>query len=448
MRGPLAWPVVVLFPVALVLGLPGCGRRQPPVVLISIDTLRPDHLGCYGYARPTSPNLDAFRKDAILFTNAFAHASSTLASHAAILTSQLPPHHGGSATSEFAVSRDVRTLAETMREDGYATASFNGGIQLDAAYGLDRGFDVYLSVKLRDASAETLVDEDDRFAHEVEQGRVWVEKQQQPFFLFLHTYEVHHPYTPEESDLEPFRGGYRGPLPDHVTVQLLNEFNGGKRTLEPRDRQHIVDTYDGEIRSTDRAFGTLVTRLKALGLYDSALVVVTSDHGEEFGEHGAMGWHAHTLYDELLHVPLLVKLPGGLRAGDTDDRTVRGIDIAPTMLTALGQTVPSDFEGGDVLAPGPRPPETAEVFSSLDTTVPSGVFALRTPEWKLVDHRLYDLRRDPGELHDVAASRSEVVARLTSRRRALLESRPRPRPQPARIDEGLRRRLHSLGYLD
>jgi len=194
--------MLALFPIVLTLGLAGCGGRPVPVVLVSIDTLRPDHLGCYGYARPTSPNLDAFRKDAILFTNAFAHAPSTLASHAAILTSLIPPHHGGSIANDFTVSGDVVTLAEAMREAGYSTASFNGGVQLDASYGLDQGFDIYVSAKSRDSGAESLVDETDRFGHEVEQARTWIETQRgRAFFLFLHTYEVHHPYTPEERDL-------------------------------------------------------------------------------------------------------------------------------------------------------------------------------------------------------------------------------------------------------
>jgi len=231
-------------------------------------------------------------------------------------------------------------------------------------------------------------------------------------------------------------------------MDLLEEVNHGKRTREPRDRQHIVEAYDAEIRSADRAFGTLVALLRKLGLFDDALVVVTSDHGEEFGEHGQMGWHSHTLYDELLHVPLLVKLPGSRRAGNTVEETVRGIDIAPTVLGALAKSLPSGFEGRDVLAFWPPPAGAAEVWSSRDVTTPAGVFALRTPDWKLIDRRLYDLRHDPGERSDVAGSEPQVMKRMTSRRLALLESRPRPRPQRARINEELRRRLRALGYLD
>jgi arylsulfatase A-like enzyme len=441
-------PKVRFFSIVLLAGLSGCSRPPTSVVLVSIDTLRPDHLGCYGYPRPTSPNLDAFRKDAILFTNTFAHAPSTIESHGAILTSLLPPHHSASVADDLAVPPEVLTLAEVMRSAGYATASFNGGVQLDAAYGLDQGFDIYVSAKPRGTQAESMGDETDRFSYEVEQAQPWIEQQQgRPFFLFLHTYEVHHPYAPHGPDLDHFRGSYHGTLPDRITVRLLREFNLGERKLEPEDRKHIVDAYDAEIRSADRSFGRLVAQLRNLGLYDDALIVVTSDHGEEFGEHGRVGWHAHTLYDELLHVPLLVKLPGTTRAGTTVEETVRGIDVAPTMLAALGRSVPSVFEGRDVLAAGPRPAETAEVWSRRDIRGPN-FMALRTPEWKLVDGRLYDLRRDPREQTDVAAREPKVVERMKSRRLEILGSRPLPHPRPAQVNEELRQRLRSLGYLD
>ena len=150
----------------------------------------------------------------------------------------------------------------------------------------------------------------------VEQARGYLSRRGEgPVFLFLHTYEVHHPYSPDAADVEPFRDGYVGPLPDLVTVELLRAINDKKRPVDDRDRRHVESLYDAEIRSMDRAFGVLVALLKERGLYDPAVIVVTSDHGEEFGEHGRMGWHSHTLFEELLRVPLLVKLPGSARAG-------------------------------------------------------------------------------------------------------------------------------------
>ena len=425
-------------------------RATVPVVLISIDTLRPDHLGCYGYARPTSPNLDAFRKDAILFTQCLR--ARAIDPRLARRNPDLSP-----AASPWGLDRQRLLGVPRGRDPGRGDA---GGRVVHGLIQRRRPAGRLLRARpglrhLRECQAPRVRPREpggrDRPLRP--RGRAgaatWIETQRgRAFFLFLHTYEVHHPYTPEERDLELFRGGSHGPLPDQITMGLLEEVNDGKRTLEPRDRQHIVDTYDAEIRSADRAFGTLMALLRTLGLYDDALVVVTSDHGEEFGEHGQMGWHSRTLYDELLHVPLIVKLPGSGRAGTTVEETVRGIDVAPTVLATLGKTPPSGFEGRDVLGFWPSPAGAAEVWSSRDVTTPAGLFALRTPDWKLIDRRLYDLRHDPGERSDVAGSEPEVMKRMTSRRLALLESRPRPRPERARINEELRRRLRALGYLD
>jgi arylsulfatase A-like enzyme len=432
-----------------------CSREpQAPssVILISIDTLRADHLGCYGYPRPTSPHLDAFSRDAVLFRQAIAPAPSTLISHASILTSLIPPHHTASISNNLALPTELITLAEVLRTHGYATASFNGGIQLDAAWGLDQGFDTYVSVKPRAATAETLVDREDRFAHVVGLAQAWIDETRgrgRPFFLFLHTYEVHHPYTPDPADLAPFRGGYAGRLADRITVDVLRRINDRLLAVDDRDRQHIVDTYDGEIRSMDRAFGGFLGFLRAKHLYESSLLVFTSDHGEEFGEHGWMGWHSHSLFDELLRVPLLVKLPSSRLAGTAVEGQVRGIDIAPTILGALGLPAPAQFEGRDLLSTGGRSasPE-AEALSSRDVVEPAVSVALRTSEWKLYDARLYHLTRDRSETEDVSARREDVARRMRERVAALLAGGPTPAKRPVVPDDELRERLRSFGYLE
>jgi arylsulfatase A-like enzyme len=431
--------------------LGACGRDRPPtpVILISIDTLRPDHLGAYGYGEPTSPHIDAFRKDAVRFVNSFSHAPSTLVAHASLLTSLLPPHHGATVSNDHALPLEVTTLAEVLQAHGYATASWNGGIQLDPAFGLDQGFDVYKSVKPRGAPAESLVDKTDRFAHVVEQARAWIQgRADDRFFVFLHTYEVHHPYSPDPRDLDVFRKDYAGRLPDFVTVELLKRINDGTQPVEERDRRHVLATYDAEIRSMDRAFGDLVAFLQESGLYDRSLVVLTSDHGEEFGEHGKMGWHSHTLYDELLRVPLLVKLPERRLAGASPGLTARGIDVAPTILAALGMKVPPAFAGRDLLVSGTPPTGSDLTLASRDVTTPNVVVALRTPGWKLIDARLYDLENDPGERKDVAAAQPARARELAARRQAMVESRPSPRSRVAGADEELRERLRALGYLN
>ncbi|HEY0784011.1 MAG TPA: sulfatase, partial [Thermoanaerobaculia bacterium] len=319
----------------------GAREPLPDVILISIDTLRADHLGCYGYRAPTSPNLDRFRADSVLFTSEYAQAPATLPSHASLSTSLLPQHHNANHGWQQPLPASCLTLTQVLRQSGYRTASFNDGGQLDAKFGLDHGFQLYRSLY------------GDSFGPIVDSAVGYMEGlagQVQPMFLFLHTYEVHHPYTPTAANLARMEAPYTGRLPHaETTMDELTAIKEGRLAIDGRDLQHIVATYDGEIRAMDEAFGRLVAYLKQSGRYERTLIVFTSDHGEEFGEHGTVGWHAHTLYDELLHVPLLLKLPHGAHAGGTLLRLVRSLDVAPTVLAAVGRPVPKVFEGRDLL---------------------------------------------------------------------------------------------------
>jgi arylsulfatase A-like enzyme len=432
---------------ALVGALLGCHARDPArparangVVLVSIDTLRPDHLGCYGYAAPTSPHIDTFRKEAVLFREAIAHAPSTLPSHASILTSLIPHHHGASIARGTALATGRLTLAETFREAGFATASFNGGGQLDATFGLGRGFDVY---ETPGGPAADLAR--DRFFREVEAGLAWIGGiGRRRFFLFLHTYEVHHPYTPDAEARARLPEHYDGPLPPDISLALLEDVNAGRLAITPADRAHIVHAYDQEISSVDEAFGRLVAALRTAGLYEETLLVLTSDHGEEFGEHGTMGWHGHSLHDELLRVPLLVKFPRSWRGSRTMEAQVRGIDVAPTVLTAAGVAVPHAFEGADLVeyvAGGAGPPRYA--VAALD----GGGTALRSREWKWIQRTLFRLESDPGEEVDVADSFPEVADRLRLVKQKLVVEADRVEGPRAAIDDDLRDRLRSLAYV-
>jgi arylsulfatase A-like enzyme len=422
------------------------GGSSAPVILVSIDTLRADHVGCYGYGRPTTPHVDLFRRDAILFSQTIAQAPSTLPSHASMLTSLLPPHHTASVANNRALPAEVLSLATILKRHGYATASFNGGVQLHAVWGLDQGFETYESVRPQKTASDSLSDPRDRFSHTLDMARDWIERHRAgPFFLFLHSYEVHHPYTPDAADLAPFRGDYSGRLPDHISVDLLREINGHKTAIDDKDRQHIVDAYDGEIHSMDAAFGRLVDLLRKNDLYDRSLVIFTSDHGEEFGEHGSMGRHAHTLFDELLRVPLLIKLPGSRLGGTTQEAQAQGIDLAPTVLGVLRLPVPGQFEGRDLLNPtGAR---RDEAVSTRDVLDPNTSAAVRTTEWKLYDGRLFHLSSDIPERLDVARDNLEVARTLRSRLKAILGERPIPSKRAAAPDEELQERLRALGYV-
>jgi arylsulfatase A-like enzyme len=220
--------------------------------------------------------------------------------------------------------------------------------------------------------------------------------------------------------------------------------NAGRLVLTSADRAHIVHAYDQEIRSVDEAFGRLVAALRAAGLYDETLLVLTSDHGEEFGEHGAMGWHGHSLHDELLRVPLLVKFPRSWRGGRTMPAQVRGIDVAPTAVTAAGVPVPHAFEGADLVeyvAGGAGPPPYA--VAALD----GGGTALRSREWKWNQRTLFRLDDDPGEKVDVADSFPEVADRLRLIKQKFVVEADRVEGPRAAIDDDLRDRLRSLAYV-
>lgn len=415
-------------------------RRVPRVLLVSIDTLRFDHLGCTGYRLPTSPNLDSFRRDAVLFADAVAQSSSTLASHASMLTSLLVPQHGASFKLSTALDGTVATLAAAVAAHGIAAVSFNEGGQLAPEYGLGRGFSPYRAARLGPGTS--------RLGNEVALFARWLDGHpEQPVFMFLHTYQVHHPYMPDAAHLaEVERVPYGGPLPRYSTpMDLLVEINQGARRISAADLGHIVATYDAQVRAMDDDFGALVDLLKRAGIYDDTAIVFTADHGEEFGEHGWVGWHSHTLYDELVRVPLLVKYPGGAHADGTVTHQVRSIDIAPTVLALLHIAPPPGFQGSDLtpLAAGRREPARYAV-SNLDG---GGVTAIRSARWKLIRNHLFDLRTDPGEKRDVAADFPQVAAWLAARRTALLDAAPERRGPAAVASEADRKSMEALGYV-
>ena len=425
----------------------GCARAPAPpapaVVFVSIDTLRPDHLGCYGYPQPTSPEIDRFRDEAVLFQQAVAHAPSTLSSHASMFTSLLPPHHGASVHGQSAVVPHATLLAEVLREAGFATASFNGGGQLHPAWGLDRGFDVYESFAESDGDRLG----EDTFRERLAAAAGWIESvRDEPFFLFLHTYEVHHPYTPEPERLAQMETGYEGKLPGRISIRVLEKINDGTKTLRPGDLEHIVAAYDAEIASADAGFAELLALLRRLGRYESSLIILTSDHGEAFGERGRIGWHGDTLYDEQLRIPLVVRLPGGRLAGTTVGDQARGVDLAPTILSLLGLPVPEQFSGTAIDLAGRETDRRAPTLAVVDGS--SNELAVRIPRWKWYQGRLYDLASDPGETTDVAGTHSETERDLSGSLAELLQSRERAGPTPIEVDKDLHERLKALGYVN
>jgi arylsulfatase A-like enzyme len=331
-------------------------RAERVVVLISLDTLRADHLGFEGYRRDTSPNLDAFARDeAVAFVTAYAQSTYTLPSHMSIMTGLYPEAHGvltSQTTTENGTRRvprlssGIATLAEILATDGFATTAFTDGLMVDGRYGFDRGFDDY-----RDLNNDEL--ERNGFRKFRDAVRAWIsEHSSHDFFLFLHTYDTHSPYVAPE----PFRSRFTGKPPGRerpsgslVHASMLR-VHGAMRLHQYPTLQHLIDAYDGGIAYVDHEVGALFAHLKREGLWDQSLIIITSDHGELFLENNLMIGHGLGAYNEEVRIPLLIKFPGSKFAGRRVDHVVESIDLLPTILAALGLRVPEYVQGQNLLA--------------------------------------------------------------------------------------------------
>lgn len=424
-------------------------ERRPDVIVYLVDTLRADHLGCYGYSRETSPRIDAFAAESVLFEKAVAQSAWTRPAVTSLLTG-LDPHSHGVQERLDALPKSLDTLPEILRRQGYQTTAFVSSAVITAKFGFDQGFDIF-----RQRAKETL--EPERTTSEWVNAETlrWLERRDpdRPFFLFLHTLDPHMPYRPPE----PFRRRLAPHAdPRAGSLEQVVALRDGLRPASARDREEISALYDAEIAANDAAFGRLVTELQARGLYDPLLLVFVSDHGEELLDHG--GWeHGATLYQELVHVPLLLKLPGGFGSGRRIGEMVRQVDILPTILEVLGGEIPHGIQGRSLLpllqAPTRRPPAA---FSSLDLDgrrIESAILEDRKLIHTLAHDRrplgleLYDLGADPGERRNLAAADPAAVRGLSW----LLAQRKRPgeppKAPPVALDPELEAELRALGYV-
>jgi arylsulfatase A-like enzyme len=314
----------------------GCRREARPTgrfILISLDTLRADHLGAYGYERPTSPFLDSLTARGTLFENAVVQLPGTLPSHMSIFTGLYPPEHG--VYPEKALAPEIRTLPEVLRAEGFRTGGHTEGGYVAGRYGFARGFDEWSDESPMVEGPGGLVKSRDAVKRTFRLGLEFLRKarDREAFFLFLHTYSIHDPYDPPEGYRSRF---WPGPPPEHAFPPNgadLAAFNRGERTLAPRAVDYYRALYDAQIRYTDDVLRDFFRGLDGLGLADSVTVVVTSDHGEEFLEHGELVHEQ--VYPECLHVPLVVLRPGQ-REGRRVGALVQSIDIAPTLFELAG----------------------------------------------------------------------------------------------------------------
>ena len=457
--------------------LPAGGQRKggrPNILLISIDTLRADHLGCYGYGRPTSPNIDGLAKKGVLFENAFSPASWTLPGHMSIFTSLYPSFHKLEARrGNLRLDSSEQTIAELLKDVGYRTASFVTHPYLAAKWGFDQGFDLYFM-------QQPIV----RAAEQTESVIGWLDwhvfherrgLEPSGFFLFVHYMDPHETYSAPQPFRDRYTGDYEGHLrpEDHlVTMFLEQDFRS------QADYQYVLALYDGEISYVDDEIGRLLDSFDDVGLLASTVIALTSDHGEEFKEHSGMG-HKTTIYAEQLQVPLIITNPARITAGQRVSSQASLVDIYPTLVGLIGEEIPAQAQGIDLgqfftrastyderrVKPertSESPPQFAELGPlGYSWEGPFDKRAIRTDRYKLIlnyeqgPKELFDIRTDPREQHNLYPSmRNDAEIRDLERRlTAFIEAGAAYNPDARdrnkiEVDQKIRQQLRALGYAE
>lgn len=401
----------------------GLAATKPNVVLITIDTLRADHVGCYGAQNVKTPTLDSLARDGVVFERAISQVPLTWPSHAVILTGTYPFQNGAQDFTRPSLNTKYRSVAQAFQKAGYATGAVVSSFVLERSWQLARGFDFYddsfSSTKFKKTDSGGMVAR--RAAESVPHAIAWLKKTpRRPFFLWLHLYDPHRPYDPPE----PYRTEYSG------------------------------HPYDGEIASADHELGALIDWLKQNRLYDSSLIVMVSDHGESLGEHGEIE-HGFFLYNATVHVPLIVKPPAasGIPAGRRDT-VVETTAIAPTLLELAGvqDTIAEQFQAPSLLSnDSGREPAYSETTYPFSLFGWSPLHALENERYQFIDApktELYDLANDPAETRNIADEQPAVVAVLREKLRARMARNPSHEQAGAasHLSPEAQEKLRALGY--
>lgn len=407
-RGSLI--VGILVSLAAIAGLSwwlgGASAQDQSVILISIDSLRPDHLGVHSYDRDTSPAIDALAAAGVVFEDAVSTSSWTLPAHASLLTS-LPPEVHGAWGDRRALSETVPLLSEVFQHAGWTTFGLVSAPYLESRFGYGRGWHIYDDQTVRFAGnfdSHSGVTSPRLHERALELLDAALEGDD-PLFLFLHYWDVHFDYEPPPPYDTLFDPDYSGTLDgrDFANNPAIHP------DMDPRDLEHIIALYDGEIRWVDHHLGLLFDALRERGLFENSLIVVTADHGDEFFEHGLTG-HRANLFDSTLRIPLVIKFPRGRHAGRRVAGTVSLTDVAPTVLAAMDLDPPASFQGVDLLrrlGPGHErdgEPRFAHLWSRREEhhAIVDGPLKWihRTLEDSRPDVSLYDRTAPSPELHD------------------------------------------------
>jgi arylsulfatase A-like enzyme len=419
----------------------------PNILLISIDALRADHLSSYGYDRATSPALDRLAADGVRFSRAFVNTHGTPPSHTTLLSSLYQETHRVGIDSDaveggggYSIPDEIVLVQELFQEAGWLTVAVTGGGYMSAEFGFARGFEVFHDhvggvVPATQQIIDILADRDE---------------DTRPVFTFFHTYQVHSPYEPPARYKDLF-GEYEGGV-ESSSEALLAIQNSASKVLTRDDFEYLESLYDGEIRHTDTVIGRMLSKLEAEGILDNTVVIVTADHGEEFGEHGGL-LHGGKLFEELLRVPLIMA-GRGVPRGVTNPNLVSLIDIAPTMLSLAGLPVPPEMEGRDLLDTARDVPWLSQrIFAQYGDRL----YCVRAPRWKLIQRpahdtvKLFDLHRDPGERSNVRDRYPEVTESLLEELRVWRDARPRLELSPRASGELSAEKieeLRALGYVE
>lgn len=418
----------------------GNGSAHPNIILISIDTLRVDHISGYGYESQTTPFLDSLIRRGTSFSNAISPAPWTLPAHLSLFTS-LYPHTHGVVNDQLALDDDVITLPMLLQRAGYRTGGFASCLYLFPGYGFDRGFDHYIERNV--FPAPMLGKEALEWLDETEPGK---------FFLFLHFYDVHPPHDPQEKYLKMFESSYSGGFTGDV--EDLLKARDGSIVFSDEDRRHLKALYNAEIRQLDEALATLMNALKGKGYLDDTLLIVLSDHGEEFFDHGGV-LHSRTLYDELIRVPLIVTGPG-IPAGKSIEEQVQLIDVMPMILDVCRIKAPGEIEGKSLLPliSGDAVDWEQVAFAEADKDNKKIDIkrAIRTDKYKFYYDRLtgeeylFDLTLDPAEKESILASEPEL-AKMHREKLEKWMGTKRGTPKKIVFTENERELLRALGYL-
>jgi tetratricopeptide (TPR) repeat protein len=395
----------------------GLSRADGPLVLISIDTLRADHLPVYGYSKVRTPNIDALASQSVVFDRAYSHAPQTLPAHTSILSGALPFEHGVRDNIGFTVKPGQWFLQRALHDRGWPTGGFVSAYVLRAATGINQGFDTYDS-ELPASSGELSIGQVQRSGEQtLAAAETWLTARDggRPFFFFFHIYEPHKPYAPPE-------------------------------------RFASYEPYDGEIAFADEIVGRLLDRLRAMGVFDRATIVLLSDHGEGLGDHGEQE-HGLFLYQETTRVPLVIKLPGS-RSGRHVATPVQHIDLAPTILdligaprilTLKGRSLKPLLEGSGGI---PDAGIYAEALYSRYHFGWSELYSLTDSRYRLIRaprDELFDLERDPKESSSVAGERPQVRQAMRAALEGLIKNTSIDAPTAVSDDD--KQRLAALGYV-